>query len=185
LIRNRLECSGNRYTEEAHRLSYDILQAGGVKALAAVGREIPLPSRQGNIDFKPTGYNTSDLTDISLCNLRTHDWRKDHHIPYDEQVKAVLSVEAICFRPEVVGSDTGIVRMDLTGLSVGQNFYHVLTQERQTFLSFVRGGSDQVFHAAFVYQLQPLEPDLPCLVLLFQPAPRERPPCYSSKHEGS
>jgi hypothetical protein len=55
LIRNRLECSGNRYTEEAHRLTYDILQEGGVKALAAVRREIPLPSRQAEINFKPAG----------------------------------------------------------------------------------------------------------------------------------
>jgi hypothetical protein len=90
-------------------------------------------------------------------------------------MKAVSSVGGICFRPEVVVSDTGIVGMDLTTLSVRENFCRVLTQDRETFLSFVRGGWDGAFHAAFVYQLQPLEPDLPCLVLLFELPPRFEP----------
>jgi hypothetical protein len=80
-----------------------------VKALAAVRREVPLPlpSRSASINFKPAGYKTSDLTDFSLCNLRICDWRTDHNISYNEQVKVVLSIDAVCFPPVYEYTENG------------------------------------------------------------------------------
>jgi hypothetical protein len=65
-------------------------------------------------------------------------------------LKEVLSVDAIGFHPEVITSDMGIVGIDLTGLSVGENVYQELARDRQTFLRFVGAGWERVSQAAFV-----------------------------------
>jgi hypothetical protein len=128
-IQNRLESRGNRYTEEVHRLTHDILQAAGAKALSGARKELPLPPCQTNTDRKPAGDERSGLTAFSLWNTRLRDWTKNCNIPDNQQAKAVLSIDAICFRPQVIVSEAGIMGMDLTGLNVGEDFEDELPQD--------------------------------------------------------
>jgi hypothetical protein len=69
------------------------------------------------------------LTGFSLLNTRLRGWRKNHNIPDNQQVKAALSIHAICFRPQVMVSGAGIMGMDLTDSNVREDFYDELTQD--------------------------------------------------------
>jgi hypothetical protein len=44
-------------------------------------------------------------------------------------VKAIFSIDAIWFRPQVIVSEAGIVGMDLTGFNVREDFSDELTQD--------------------------------------------------------
>jgi hypothetical protein len=61
--------------------------------------------------------------------------------------------------------------LDVTDFDFTYDLLESLTQSSQTFLDCVQGNWDRVVHAAFVFQLQPVNPDLPSCVIYAQPAP--------------
>jgi hypothetical protein len=61
--------------------------------------------------------------------------------------------------------------LDVTDFDFNDDVLESFTQSCQAFLDFVQGHWDRVVRAAFVVQLQPVNPDLPSSVMSAQPPP--------------
>jgi hypothetical protein len=61
--------------------------------------------------------------------------------------------------------------LDVTHFGFHSDLLESLTQSSQTFLDFVQGNWDRGVHAAFIFQLQLVNPDLPSCVIYAQAAP--------------
>jgi hypothetical protein len=83
----------------------------------------------------------------------------------------ILSVDAIAFRPMVTISDDGSVDglKDLTDLDSPDLLTQFLS-DPAAFSAFLREHWDSTYTALFVFQIQPLRPDLTCCVVHVIPA---------------
>jgi hypothetical protein len=81
-------------------------------------------------------------------------------------VRAVLSVDAVAFRPVVTVDEGGRVRgfKGLNQLESPDLFSQFLT-DPDAFVSFLRNHWRDAYSAMFVFQLQPVSPEYPCSIL--------------------
>jgi hypothetical protein len=68
-------------------------------------------------------------------------------------------------------TDGRLTGLDVTQFEFNYDLVESLTSSSEAFNEFVAGHWDSVFQAAFVYQLQPLDPDLETCILFADPAP--------------
>jgi hypothetical protein len=161
---------GNRYSQETYDLAHRISQIGKGNAFEEIRKELPLPSRQSIEKNLPEDYVKTNLTDLSECCVRIREWRNSQHIPPHQQIRAVLAVDAVAFKPEVVVSPGSIQGIDVSELIAGDmdSLIEDMLGSREKFLDFVNRNWNDVIQAAFIWQIQPLDPDVKPLVFYAQ-----------------
>jgi hypothetical protein len=164
---------GIRYNPGTRKWAWDILRTCGIKALEMVRDKIPLPSRQSLSRKPPDGYHLSDLTDPRLIVERAKEWRKSvtTHFDWKQFPRCVIACDALAFKPDVAVTGETLSGIDLTHLEFNYDLLESLTASSEAFHEFVAGNWDSVFQAAFVYQLQPLDPNIDTCILYAHPAP--------------
>jgi hypothetical protein len=177
-IRNRPGHSGNRYRPETYNMAHQVLSRSGeagLQAMRQVGR-LAMPSRQAIEQHMPEAFHPQNLTDIHLCGERVKSWRQASGLHAKRPVKAILAVDAICFRPEVSlreGRNGKIVNgLNEVGTAAAlADFDRLVKKENAAeFDRFVEENWKNVIHAAFVYMVQPAEEELSPFILYIQPA---------------
>jgi hypothetical protein len=163
---------GNRYLEETRRWAFDLLRTCGSKALTLVRKEFPVPSRQALSQKPPSGYARSDLTDANLIVERVRAWRSllRGKIGSKECPRCVLARDALACKPAVEVTSRGLRGLDDSDFDFDCGLFESLLSSPTAFLDFVHTHWDRVLHAAFVVQIQPLDPDLEPFIVYAQTA---------------
>lgn len=163
--------SGRRYNQETYDFAFSQYQTS-FTAYQALRKELPLPSQQ--ILNSHFSERISDLNDRLLSTdgalELVKEWRIANHISSKDFISCILSVDALCFRPEISVSPNG----DVSGI---QNFIHddrtdifqTFSEDPDQFVMFLQEHWNEAFAAAFVFQLQPLSPNYPNLILNVAP----------------
>jgi hypothetical protein len=165
---------GNRYKPETRKWAFELLRTCGSKALDLVRQELPLPSRQALCCNPPKGYEPSDLTDPNLIAKRIKEWRRRAcagGYRWEKYPRCVIASDALAFRPSVEVTNEKLTGVDLTDLEFDGDVLQELTSSSTAFADFVSVHWKSILHAAFVYQLQPLDPNLDTCVLFVHGAP--------------
>jgi hypothetical protein len=81
-----------------------------------------------------------------------------------------LACDAFAFKPTVEVTDEGITGLDLANFEFDSDLLESLTCSSSAFRQFVQGHWDDVFQAAFVFQIQPLRRDLTPVIVYAEPA---------------
>jgi hypothetical protein len=161
----RLSRDSYRYSPETYSFSLDLLRLGGLAAFDHIRTKIPLPSRQSLKKFADAEEPFPDLTDWETIPSRIRQWRRVHHMDRNLHLRCVLGVDALAFKPEVSVSMDGIEGLALGNAVLEDDFLEELLSSSNTFRHFVAENWDRVFQAAFVFNLQPINPGIPSLVL--------------------
>jgi hypothetical protein len=173
IIRNAQDprSSGIRYSEETRQWAFELLRTCGTKALAITRRIVPLPSRQSFYSKPPMGYTRSDLTNFSLVADRIHAWRKTcgEDVRCTDYPRCILACDALACKPSVEVTRDGLHGLDSTDFDLGCDLFESLTSSRVAFQEFVQGHWDHVVTAAFVFQVQPLNPKLASFLVFAEP----------------
>jgi hypothetical protein len=166
------QATGSRFSGETKLWAFELLQTCGVKALDIVRRHVPLPSRQALRRAPPIDHICSDLTDYALAGGRAHQWRLSvtSIIGGTAYPRCILACDALACVPSIEVTSEGIQGLDLNDLDLSFDLLEGLTSSSEEFRAFVQGHWDRVLHAAFVYQVQPLDPHLSPFVIYAQPA---------------
>jgi hypothetical protein len=112
------------------------------------------------------------LTDFSLVVERVRSWRNNMHgkIGYKDCPRCILACDALACKPSVEMTAGGLKGIDVSDFDFNCDFFDSLLTSRKGSLDFVKTQWDRVVHAVFVFQVQPLDPDLPSFIALAQPA---------------
>ena len=96
-------------------------------------------------------------------------WREQHSLGSRDRIPCILSVDAINFKPYVQIDPSG----NVTGLDVhhllddidGTELYRTLRNDLGGWEDWVRANYQHILSAAFVFHLQPLDPQYSCLAI--------------------
>jgi hypothetical protein len=163
---------GNRYIEMTRLWTIEFLRTCGSKALDMVRDQFSVPSRQDLSQRPPSNYLRSDLTDFSLVAERVRTWRNNlrGEIGHKDCPRWILACDALACKPNVRKTTGGLKGIDVSDFDFECDLFDSLLASRKGFLDFVKTHWDRVHHAAFVFQVQPLDPDLRPFIALAQPA---------------
>lgn len=163
--------SSRRYTQETLNFAFSQYQSS-FNAYQSLRSELPLPSQQTlNVHFSDQISMVNDrLLSKEFASDLVKEWRNANQIQSKAYISCILSVDALCFRPEISVSPNG----DVTGI---QNFIHddrtdifqTFSEDPEQFVLFLQENWKDALAAAFVFQLQPLSPDLPNLIIHIMP----------------
>jgi hypothetical protein len=162
---------GNRYCEDIRRWAFEILRTCGAKGLKLVRGEIPLPSRQALSQKPPSGYARSDLTDKDLIVERVRAWRNalQGKIGHKECPRCVLACDALACKPSVEVTSGRLTGIDVSDFEFDDELFERILSSSQAFMDFVHTNWEAVLHAVFVFQIQPLDPELEPFIVYAQP----------------
>jgi hypothetical protein len=110
-----------------------------------------------------------------LAPWRTKQWRLDIALKFPEKFRLnkhpqyVLACGALACAPTAEVNPQGLAGLDVSDLDLSYDLLEPLTSSSEAFQEFVGQHWDQVFHSAFVYQVQPLDPELEPFVTFAQP----------------
>jgi hypothetical protein len=107
------------------------------------------------------------LTDFSLVVEQVRTWRNNLRgkIGYKDCLRCILACDALACNPSVEVAAGGLTSVDESDFDL----FESLPASRKRLLDFVKTHWNQVLHAAFVFQVQPLDPNLRPLTTLAQP----------------
>jgi hypothetical protein len=163
---------GNRYAEQTRQWAFELLQTCGRKALMIARRVIPLPSRQSLCRNPPVGYERSDLTELSLVLDRVRKWRASlgEAVRSTDCPRCILACDALVCKPNVEVTADALSGLDARDFDLDGDLLESLTSSAKTFQEFIQGHWDHVLTAAFVFQVQPLNPKLRPFLIFAQAA---------------
>jgi hypothetical protein len=170
---NNPHSPGNRYSEDTRRKAFEILVTCGGKALELTRTGgFPLPSRQALAHKPPSMYARSDLTDFRLVAQRVRAWRQSHRrqIRSQDHPRCILACDALACKPSAEVTARGLKGLDASDFDFDSELFESLLSSPKAFLEFVNTNWDRILHAAFVFQIQPLDPDLRPFLVYAQPA---------------
>jgi hypothetical protein len=163
---------GDRYTPETREFAFELLRTCGATALTMVRKHIPLPSRQSLCRKPPERYERSDLTDFDLVIDRVRKWRSGIAGKLSTSTtcpRCILACDALGFKPSVEVTPDGVTGLDVNDFDFNYDLLESLTSSAESFREFVEGNWDKVIESAFVFQIQPLNPNLSPFVVYAQP----------------
>jgi hypothetical protein len=82
----------------------------------------------------------------------------------------ILACDALACKRDVEVTARGFKGLDASDFDFDGELFESLLSSRKAFLDFVKTHWDRVLHAAFVFQIQPLDPDLPAFLVYAQAA---------------
>lgn len=119
-----------------------------------------------------TKLRMQELQELSSIPHILRSWRERHQIPKGLTVPCVLSVDAIHFKPFVQvtpeGEVIGIDWSKLDSKMTGKRLYELMQNDLPGWQKWLEDHTSCILSSAFVYYLQPLDPDVPCVVLHWQ-----------------
>jgi hypothetical protein len=77
-------------------------------------------------------------------------------IEHNNRPRCILACDALAYRPSVEVNGNGLQGLDVSDFAFDDRLFESLLSSRKVFLDFVKTHWDQVLHAAFVFQVQPL-----------------------------
>lgn len=113
-------------------------------------------------------YN--ELQNVENIPRILRDWRIMNALKSNQNIVCVLSVDAVAFSPDVQLRENGqIIGFDLTHLEIGDTLqlYNESRTENSKWIQFVNKNWDYILTSAFIYYLQPINPEIDCLVVHF------------------
>jgi hypothetical protein len=167
IVQNRARPkNGRRYSPETLRWAWAEHQQSAA-AWTIVREALPLPcERILQSHFVATGAVISHaLVDLHQIGQLVNLWNQSSpDTAIDRRI--VLSVDAVAFRPRVVLDGEGEVKglEDLTKLESPDLFQQFLL-DPHAFTSFLRKHWSRAYSALFAFQIQPLQPHLPCCIV--------------------
>lgn len=169
IIRNmNVPPEARRYSQETYSISLSQCKTS-FTSYNKLRDHLPLPSFQSiNAKFSETVSLQNDrLLDLSLLPDIIRSWRSSNNVESQKCIPCILSVDALCFKPEVIISNTGEIE-GIEGCSSTDLFMH-FSQNPDAFAAFLHENWDKTYSAAFAFQLQPLNPKNNNLLLHIQP----------------
>jgi hypothetical protein len=166
------DARGYLYSPETKHFAWKLYTLCGQRALDVVSKEFKLPSRQTLESYNPSNFNRSDLRNASLIVPRIRQWfRSIGWLTQDDNPRCILACDALSFKPAVTINGTQIEGLDITDFDMDQALLNSITTNAHEFMNFVEGHWNSVLQSAFVYQIQPLNPKLPTLILFASARP--------------
>jgi hypothetical protein len=163
--------TGNRYSNNTQKWAFEILMTCGIKALTMVKDVIRIPSRKSLATKPPDVYARSDLTDIGLVLERVRAWRNGlEGLPNQACPRCILACDALACKLAVEVTPDGLSGLDAQDFEMDADLLERLTSSRKGFQEFIEEHCDHVLTAAFVFQIQPLNPGLQPFLIFAQPA---------------
>lgn len=116
-----------------------------------------------------TKLRMKELQETSSIPNILRSWRENNDIPKGLSVPCVLSVDAIHFKPFVdvspEGEVTGIDWKKMDREMSGKRLHQLMKTDIPGWQKWLEDNTKCILSSAFVYYLQPLDPDMPCLVV--------------------
>jgi hypothetical protein len=132
---------------------------------------IRIPSRQRIAAKPPDWYARSDLKGIDLVLERMRAWRNAlEGLPSQACPRCILACDALACKPAVQVTPDGSSGLDAQDFDMDPDLLERLTSSRKEFQEFVEGHWDHVLTAAFVFQIQSLNPGRQPFLIFAQPA---------------
>jgi hypothetical protein len=163
---------GNQYPEITRLWTFELLRTCGSKTINMVRDQLSVSSRQALSQRFPFNYPRLDLTDFPLVVERVRTWRNNlpRKIAYKDCPRCILACDALACKSSVEMTAGGLKDIDVSDFDFDCELFGSLLVSRKGFLDFAKTRWDRVLHAAFVFQVQPLNPDLRPFIALAQPA---------------
>jgi hypothetical protein len=120
---------------------------------------IRIHSRQ-SLAAKPLdGHARSELTDIDLVLERVRAWRNWlEGLSSQACPRCILTCDDLAYKPAVEVTLDGMSGLDAWDFDMDADLLERLTSSRKEFQEFMEGHWDHVLTAAFIFQIQPLNP---------------------------
>jgi hypothetical protein len=162
----------NRYSEMRRLWTFELLRTCGNKATDMARDQFLVPSRQALSQMSPYNYFWLDLTDFSLMVEWVRTWRNNMpgKIGHNDCLQCILVCDALPWKPSVEETTRSLKDISVSDSGFDCDLFDSLLASRKGFFDFVKTCWYQVLHAAFVFQVQPLGPDLRPFIALAQPA---------------
>jgi hypothetical protein len=155
-----------RYSPETLHWAWRVHQRSPA-AWKLVYDALPLPcERSLQTRFAQTGAVVAEaLLDIDQLGTVVEKWEGSHPDTATDR-HVIVSVDAVSFRPRVTISEDGEVEGldDLTKLPDPDLFEQYLLHPKE-FTEFLKVHWKHAYTAMFVFQIQPIQPHLPCCVI--------------------
>lgn len=172
LLRNRtISPYGRTYSEETYEFAKLVHQSGN-SVYEIIRKTLPLPSAQSLYSKfnKLTEKSRKDLLDMKNLPDIIRAWKISCGIKSNDYISMGLSVDAICFKPDVYIQSDNSVYGTSSPFNLSSQEVDILSQNTDYFAEFVSQHWDEVLTAAFVYQLQPLSGNFSNFIAFIQPA---------------
>jgi hypothetical protein len=165
------QSTGNRYSNYTRKWVFEILLTGGIKGLTMIKDVIRIPYRKNLPAKPPDGGARSDLTDIDMLLERVRAWRKGlEGLSNQACPRCILACNALACKSAVEATHDGLSGLDARDFDMDTDLLERLTSSRTEFQEFVESHWDYVLTAAFVFQIQPLNPGLEPSLIFAPPA---------------
>jgi hypothetical protein len=134
--------------------------------------QFSVPSRQALSQVPPSNYVRPDLTDFLLAVEWVRSWRNNLRgkVHYEDCPGCILACDALACKPSVEVTAGRLKGIDVSDLEIDCDLFDSFLASRKGFLDFLKTHPDGVLHAAFIFQVQPLDPELRPFITLAQPA---------------
>jgi hypothetical protein len=168
------QSTGNRYGDDMRLWAFELLYTCGIKGLALSRRRNLLPSRKSLSRNPPAGSEWSDSTYISLVLDRVQKWHtamgKEANLHSTVFPRCILACDARACKPSVEVTPDGLLGFHSNDFDFDCDLLESLTSSPDAFRDFVHRHWDRMLTAAFVFQIQPLDPRLRPFLTFAQPA---------------
>jgi hypothetical protein len=151
----------NRYTEMTRLWTVELLRT--VEARPSICFATSFRYHRVQLSQRPPSNSVrSDLTDFSLGVERVRIWRNNLHgtISRKDCRRWILTCDALACKLSVEVTAGGLTEIDVSDVHFDCDWFNSLLASRKGFRDFVKTHWDRVLHAVFVFQVQPLDPDL-------------------------
>jgi hypothetical protein len=148
----------------------------GIRALEIIRRQGILLRFRKTLRLEPLdGYVRPGLTNLDLAPARAKKWRCDiaHKFPAKARAgthpRCILACEALACVGSVEVNPDSLTGLGVSDLDLPYDLLESLTSSSTAFQEFVTHNWDRVLRSAFVYQVQPIDPDFELFVIFAQP----------------
>ena len=176
ILRNiGVHLNARRYDDKIYQLASNI-NSISPQALRYIRAFIPLPSYESIHNHLTNLINErfNSLLDINQIDDIVNDYKDNQlNIFRSAPIDCILSVDAIAFSPDVtITKDNKIIGLKKDVFQNIENPYQFFCENAQQWLNSLMINWNQIENYAFVYYIQPINPDYSCSIIHFSPSPQ-------------
>ena len=173
-IARNMTVAPNRWRFSAYFQAFALLLlCVSLPAYTLLRRVLPFPSRQSIMaTFKEDYWYRNDIiTNLSQLKIALQEYcaESDANGP-DKMIRGILAVDAISLKPHLRIDRHGFVEGTTTNEQIPRDLLENITASYRSYEQFVKNRTNVTITDSFVYQFQPFNASIRCIVVYVEPS---------------